>query len=135
MVQIGLTPSEALRACNSPCTKQKLSYELNVRAAIVSEQIPVSSTVVDINDAISLVASSVTNLQSCSSGKTNSSWWDKCIEKHRNSTKVDLTSDGATSIASVSISSSSSTEKSSKNNKRSIIRVSPSFTSKKRSID
>ena len=103
MVQIGLTPSEAHRACNSPCTKQKLSYELNVRAAIVSEQIPVSSTVVDINDAISLVASSVTNLQSCSSGKTNSSWWDKCIKKHRNRTKVDLTSNGAVSIAFVSI--------------------------------
>ena len=28
MVQMGLTPSEALRACNHPCSKQKLSYEL-----------------------------------------------------------------------------------------------------------
>ena len=145
MVQIGLTPSEALRACNSPCTKQKLSYELNVCAAIVHRGIPGSSVMVDIDDEASLVESSVTtSSHDSSSGKTNNSWWNKCIKKHRNCTKVDLTSGGAASIASfgekcahvsIDLSSSSSTEKSSKNNKRSIIRVSPSFASKKRSID
>ena len=30
MVQMGLTPYEALRECNHPCRRQKLSYELNL---------------------------------------------------------------------------------------------------------
>ena len=30
MVQMGLTPSEALSACNHLCRKQKNSYELNL---------------------------------------------------------------------------------------------------------
>ena len=81
MVQIGLTPSEALCACNSPCTKQKLSYELNVCAAANGNA--GSPVIIDTNDDTSLVASSITNSNSSStSAKTKDSWWSRCIRKH-----------------------------------------------------
>ena len=41
MVKMGLTPPEALRACNHPCSKQHLFYELNLRTAnfAITEQL------------------------------------------------------------------------------------------------
>lgn len=54
MVQIGITLSEALRACNSLCTKQKFSYELTVCAVIVNIGIPGLPVMVDINCEASL---------------------------------------------------------------------------------
>ena len=38
MVMTSLTPSEALHACNSPCTTQKLSYEIQKVVDLATEK-------------------------------------------------------------------------------------------------
>ena len=110
MVQMGLTPSEALRACNHPCRKQKLSYELNLCAVNVhtrnaAEEMSAGKypTVIKIKDDTSLVNSSVT-MQSPSSGNSTTMsnkaismineanlWWEKCLVRHRSNSTVKLT--------------------------------------------
>ena len=130
MVQMGLTPYEALRACNHTCRKQKLSYELNLCAMNVhagnaykemsSDTYP---TVIKIKDDTSLVNSSV-KIQSYSIGNSTTmsnksismineanSWWEKCLVRHCINSTVELTSmesDAVTADLFVMASTSSS---------------------------
>ena len=90
MVRMGLTPSESLRACNFPCSKQKLSYEINrvalvtaigseAREGVIKTELPVTINLED-KTSQSLAGSSITNSSSSVSGN-NDSWWNKCVKK------------------------------------------------------
>ena len=153
MVQMGLTPYEALRACNHTCRKQNFSYELNLCAMNVHERnaakktsADTSPTVIDIKDDTSLVNSSVT-MQSSSSGNSTTMsnkaismineanfWWEKWLVRHRSNIKVDLTTDVVTAdLSAMSPTSSSAASTFNTKSKNSSIRVSSSFVIKKHS--
>ena len=130
MVQMGFTPSEALRACNHPCRNQKLSYELNlcamdVHARNLAKETSADTypTVIKIKDDTSLVNSSV-KMQSSSSGNSTTmsnkaismineanSWWKKCLVWHHNNSTVDLTSTES-DVVSADLSATDSTSSS-----------------------
>ena len=161
MVQMGLTPSEALRACNHPCSKQKLYYELNLYASnmAVTKQLKkatadTSPKVIEIEEDPSVVNSSVTMQSSMSGGShtasgtvistllDGTSWWDKCLSRHGSIGPIDLTTSDPNEYVKLepvsidlSTSSADASASSSSNAKRknSTIRVSSTFASKKRS--
>ena len=141
MVQMGLTPSEALRAYNFPCSKQKLSYAINrvalvtairseARECVVNTESPLTINLED-ETSQSLAGSSITNSTVSVSGN-NDSWWNRCVKKNKITEEIDLTKNKP--IETVPIDASSTSSKSSTSTK-STIRVSPSFASKRRSIN
>ena len=90
MVQMGLTPSEALRACNFLCSKQKLSYAINrvalvtairseARECVVNTGSPLTINLED-ETSQSLAGSSIKNSTVSVSGN-NDSWWNRCVKK------------------------------------------------------
>ena len=115
-VKLGLTPSEALRACNNPCSKQYLSTQLSKSAEIAATKdrncdkdkdcgIVEVVTVTDSSTQCSSLTQSQSIGDSLGSGST---WWVKKVKQRQDESAESaiLFRDDADAVISINTNSS-----------------------------